>query len=62
MLGAYLVDLGFVTQKQLDDALAAQRSGQYPGKRVGDILQHTGLITRAQLDEAIEQQMLGMYG
>jgi hypothetical protein len=58
MLGDYLVELGHVTPEQLKAALADQEAGRYPGKRVGDILQHLGIITRAQIDEAIELQML----
>jgi|GEM_PF-4487667 len=62
LLGDYLIELGFVTKKQIDDALEAQRNGEYPGKRMGDILLARRLITRAQLDKAIERQMADEFG
>lgn len=61
-LGEYLIELGYVTEDQLRKALEAQKSGEHPGLRMGDILQKWGIITRAQLDEAIELQMVDRYG
>jgi hypothetical protein len=58
MLGEYLVDMGVISREQLDETLAQQNSGKFPGLRIGDILQKKGVITRAQLDQAIELQML----
>ena len=58
MLGTYLIELGFVRQEQIDQALADQNAGLFPGKRLGDILQAKAIITRAQLDQAIELQMI----
>lgn len=61
-IGDYLIDLGFVTQAQLDQAAQEQNEGKHPGLRIGDILQHKGIITRAQLDQAIEAQMMAGFG
>ena len=58
MLGTYLIELGHVKQNHIDQALADQNAGLFPGKRLGDILQAKAIITRAQLDEAIELQMI----
>lgn len=63
LIGDYLIELGFVTRKQIDDALKAQRNAEYPkDKRLGDILIARRLLTRAQLDKAIERQMVDKYG
>ena len=62
LFGDYLIELGFVTKKQIDDAFEAQRKGEYQNNRLGDILIDRGLITRAQLDKAIERQMEDKFG
>ena len=62
LVGDYLIEFGFVTKKQIDDALEAQRKGEYPGKRLCDILIERRLITRAQSDKAIERQMEDRFG
>lgn len=61
-LGDYLLELGHMNAEQLQRALYAQDCRQFPGLRVGDILQKWGILTRAQLDEAIDLQMLDMSG
>jgi len=61
LIGAYLREMDLVTKEQLLDALDAQRAGQYPDNRIGDILTLRGIITRAQLDHAIELQMVDYY-
>lgn len=60
-LGAYLVELGYVTEEQIEQPFREQKSGMHPGLRMGDMLQHKNIITRAQLDGAIELQMLDKY-
>ena len=60
-LGIYLVKLNFVTDQQISDALGAQERGEYPDKRLGDILIARGLLTRAELDKAIEAHMEDQY-
>ena len=62
VVGDYLIELGFVTKKQIDDAFEAQRNGEYQKKRLGDILIDRRLLTRAQLDKAIERQMEDKFG
>ena len=63
LIGAYLIELGFVTREQVDDALKAQKNAEYPKeKRLGDILIARQLLTRAQLDKAIERQMADKFG
>lgn len=57
-LGSYLIELGFVTREQIDVAIVEQRAGNYPGLRIGHILEKMSLITRAQLNQAIEHQMI----
>lgn len=52
-LGDLLVQRSYITQKQLDQAIAYQDSF---GGRLGDILIELGHITEAQIDEAIRQQ------
>jgi hypothetical protein len=63
LIGDYLIELGFVTRKQIEDAFKAQKNAEYPkDKRLGDILIARRLLTRAQLDKAIERQMADQYG
>jgi hypothetical protein len=54
-IGAILLDLGFVDEEQLKDALNAQ-SKQIPGSRkqkLGEILLELGLISPQHLEKAL---------
>ena len=53
-LGDYLVEQGWITREQLEEALAEQRQ---TGKRIGEILVTRGWITRAQLQAALAAQL-----
>jgi len=52
-LGKLLVDLEFLTESQLDRALAAQRE---EGGRLGEILVSRGLLSGAELAQALAEQ------
>lgn len=54
-LGQILVDLGFITDDQLQVALDEQQ--QRPGALLGKIAEDLGLITDAQLAQALAEQM-----
>jgi hypothetical protein len=61
-LGAYLLELGYIKQADLESALELQqkRNG-FNRTRVGEILMQQGKLNRTQLDKAIEKQMLDQY-
>jgi type IV pilus assembly protein PilB len=54
-LGQILVDLGYITDEQLDMLLAEQR--RKPGELLGKLAETLGLITDEQLAEALAEQM-----
>jgi len=54
-LGQILVDLGYITDEQLDMLLAEQR--RKPGELLGKLAESLGLITDEQLAEALAEQM-----
>ncbi len=53
-MGDLLIDIGLITQEQLDATLAAQKESK---KRLGEALIDDGIITEAQLIEALEMQL-----
>ncbi len=55
-LGEYLVQLGYITQDQLNAALEVQRV-QFPRQPLGQILVQKGWISRADLELMIKQQI-----
>jgi len=54
-IGQILVDLGFMTDEQLEVALEEQE--QHPGMRLGKVAQDMQLITDEQLVQALAEQM-----
>ena len=54
-LGQILVDLGFITDEQLEMLLEEQE--QRPGELLGKIAEDMGLITDEQLAQALAEQM-----
>lgn len=56
-LGQILVDMGFITDDQLEMLLDEQR--RQPGEKIGKIAEENGLITDEQLCQALAEQ-LGM--
>ncbi len=54
-IGQILVDLGFMTDEQLEIALEEQE--QHPGARLGSIAEDMQLITDEQLIQALAEQM-----
>lgn len=57
-LGKYLIELGYISEAQLNNALAEQRATQTATRRValGDILIRQGLLTPQQLATALVRQ------
>jgi len=53
-MGDLLIDIGLITQNQLEIALAAQKESK---KRLGEALIDEGFITETQLIEALEMQL-----
>ena len=54
-IGQLLVDDGYITQEQVESALAEQK--KLPGKRLGEVLVDLGYVTETQLLEALQRQM-----
>jgi type IV pilus assembly protein PilB len=54
-LGQILVDLGFISDEQLELLLEEQQ--QRPGELIGKVAQDMGLITEEQLAQALAEQM-----
>jgi hypothetical protein len=52
-LGKLLIETGFLTEAQLEDALSQQREGQ---RRLGEILVSRGLLSGTQLAQALAEQ------
>ena len=53
-LGDLLISAGLITDEQLGQALALQKTSK---KRLGDVLTESGIITEQQLIEALEMQL-----
>ena len=51
MMGEILLDIGLITQDQLDDALVQQNM---TGERLGNILVDRGILSEQQLIETLE--------
>jgi type IV pilus assembly protein PilB len=54
-IGEVLIDYGYITREQLEDALAYQKENR--GKRLGGILIELGFINEAQMLEALAQRV-----
>lgn len=54
-IGQILVDLGFLTDEQLEVVLEEQH--QQPGALLGKIAEHMGLVTDEQIAQALAEQM-----
>jgi type IV pilus assembly protein PilB len=54
-IGQILVDLGYITDEQLEMLLEEQE--QQPGEQLGKIAEEMGLITDEQLSQALAEQM-----
>jgi serine/threonine-protein kinase len=56
--GALALEMGFVTQTQLEEAMKVQRAAAKAGfrKRLGDILIKKGYLSQKQLDEILKSQ------
>ena len=54
-IGQILVDLGFITDEQLEVILDEQQ--QRPGALLGKIAEDMGLITDEQLSQALAEQI-----
>lgn len=50
-IGQILVENGFISEKQLNDALAKQQSSG--GKMLGDVMLEMGLVSETQLAQAL---------
>ncbi|MGB8956254.1 MAG: hypothetical protein WCC10_12850, partial [Tumebacillaceae bacterium] len=53
-IGDLLIDAGMITEAQLDEALAVQKTGK---ERLGDVFLQMGYISEQQLIEALEFQL-----
>jgi type IV pilus assembly protein PilB len=53
-IGELLIDMGMITQQQLDECLKEQKSS---GERIGRILRNKGYVTEQQLMEIMEFQL-----
>ncbi len=57
-LGRLLVNRGYISEQQLDDALSLQRS---TGQRLGEVLVSQGLLTERDLDRTLKHQKRYRY-
>ena len=53
-IGQILVDLGFITDEQLEQLLEEQQ--QRPGRRLGKVAEDLGYVTDEQLAQALAEQ------
>lgn len=58
-IGEIMVDEGFITEEQLEQALQDQKKGI---ERLGETVIRMGFITRLQRDEIVKIQMDEMAG
>lgn len=58
-IGEIMVDEGFITQEQLEQALQQQKKGV---ERLGETVVRLGFIIRVQRDEIVKIQMEEMAG
>ena len=58
-IGEIMVDEGFITDDQLEDALAQQKKGV---ERLGETAVRLGFLNRLQRDEIVQIQMEEMAG
>ena len=58
-IGEIMVDEGFITEEQLNQALEAQKKGV---ERLGETVVRLGFIERLQRDEIVKIQMEEMAG
>jgi len=56
-IGEYLIDQGFITQRQRDWALRKQHLKEGRRMRLGEILISEGIISTSQLDRALQAQL-----
>ena len=54
-LGEVLVDSGYLSEEQLEQALSVQKTSN--GKKLGDILLDLGIITENQLADALQKRL-----
>lgn len=57
-LGRLLVNRGYISEQQLDDALSLQRT---TGQRLGEVLVSQGLLTERDLDRTLKHQKRYRY-
>lgn len=57
--GEIMVDEGFITENQLEDALSQQAER---AERLGETVVRLGFLTRVQRDEIVQIQMEEMAG
>ncbi len=53
MFGELVVDMGFVAEEQLEEAIALQKKGR---AKLGQLMNHMRLLTTAQVDEVLAYQ------
>ncbi len=58
-IGEIMVDEGFITEEQLQDALAQQKKGV---EKLGETVVRLGFLERLQRDEIVQIQMEEMAG
>ncbi len=58
-IGTILVDLGFINQQQLDEALVKQKASD--GKMLGDVMLEMNLVSEAQLAQALSIRLKVPY-
>ncbi|HET7036112.1 MAG TPA: DUF4388 domain-containing protein [Thermomicrobiaceae bacterium] len=55
-IGRLLVDQGYVTEEQMEQALALQKVGERP-VRIGDVLVQLGFVSRKEIGQAVAAQL-----
>lgn len=57
LIGAVLKEYGYITEEQVGEALAFQRTEEGKGKRLGDLLLGLGFVTEQQVLEALGKKL-----
>ncbi|MGN0700272.1 MAG: GspE/PulE family protein [Oscillospiraceae bacterium] len=56
-IGAVLKEYGYITEEQIGEALAFQKTDEGKGKRLGDLLLELGFVTEMQVLEALGKKL-----
>lgn len=56
LIGEVLVALGYLKREQLNEVMRAQKAGEHPGKKFGEIAVEKGFLTEKQVELGLKTQ------